>query len=189
MGIDAVTRRAVFLDRDGVVNRAIVRNGRPYSPANVKELEIFPEAAALLARLKALGFLLLVVTNQPDVARGRQSRSEIEAIHDALRACLPIDDFFVCYHDDDDACECRKPKPGLLLQARSRHGVELENSFLIGDRWRDMDAGSNAGCMTVWIDYGYAERSPATAPSAVVKSLGDAVRWIGGQVAKDVLQT
>lgn len=189
MGIDALKQRAVFLDRDGVVNRAIVRNGRPYPPANVRELEIFPETAALLTRLKAFGFLLLIVTNQPDVACGRQSRSEVEAIHDALRARLPLDDFFVCYHGDADACECRKPKPGLLLQARSRYGIELENSFLIGDRWRDVDAGSNAGCMTVWIDCGYAERSPAAAPSVVVKSLGDAVRWICGQVAKDLLQS
>ncbi len=180
--------RAVFLDRDGVVNRAVIRNGKPYPPASAGELEIPPDAASSLAGLKDMGLLLLIVTNQPDVARGRQSRSEVEAIHNALRAHLPLDDFFVCYHDDGDNCDCRKPKPGLLLQARNRYRVELENSFLIGDRWRDIDAGSSAGCATVLIDYGYKERGPSSAPSAVVKSLADAARWIGTHMTKEELQ-
>src|SRR5579862_4768821 len=102
-------RRAVFLDRDGVLNRAHVRNGKPYPPANVGELEILPDAAAALARLAQEGFLLLVVTNQPDVARGSQERAEVEKIHAAIRQALPVDEFFVCYHDDADGCDCRKP--------------------------------------------------------------------------------
>ncbi|MEO7145005.1 MAG: HAD-IIIA family hydrolase, partial [Bryobacteraceae bacterium] len=113
--------KAVFLDRDGVLNRAVLRDGKPYPPASVDELEILPDAAEALGRLKQAGFLLLVVTNQPDVARGAQTRAAVEAMHAALARALPIDGFFVCYHDDADGCDCRKPRPGLLLQAAAAH--------------------------------------------------------------------
>ena len=184
MGVDplkAVRRlqsRAVLLDRDGVVNQAVVRDGKPYPPADVTKLELVPDAAEALARLKKLGFLLIVVTNQPEVARGRQCRSEVDAIHEALRASLPIDDFFACYHDDADRCECRKPKPGLILQARDRYELDLQRSFLIGDRWRDIDAGARAGCTTILIDCGYTERAPSSSPTVIVKSLREAAQWI-----------
>jgi D-glycero-D-manno-heptose 1,7-bisphosphate phosphatase len=168
---------AVFLDRDGVVNRAVVRGGRPYPPSSVAELEIVPDAATALAELKRRRFLLLVVTNQPDVARGTQQRSVVEAIHTALRLRLPIDDFFVCYHDDGDACDCRKPSPGLLLQAATNYSIDLTGSFLIGDRWKDIEAGRGAGCRTVWIDRRYSERLPRD-PDARVGSLRAAVDWI-----------
>jgi D-glycero-D-manno-heptose 1,7-bisphosphate phosphatase len=171
-------RRAVFLDRDGVLNRAIVRDGKPYPPAGQQELEILPDAPAALAKLKDHKFLLLVVTNQPDVARGTQRRAAIEEIHAALGAALPVDDFFVCYHDDQDGCNCRKPRPGLLLTAAQKYGLDLSRCYLIGDRWRDIEAGQAAGCATVWIDRGYSERGPAAAPSARVKSLDEAAQWI-----------
>jgi D-glycero-D-manno-heptose 1,7-bisphosphate phosphatase len=171
-------RKAVFLDRDGVLNRAVIREGKPFPPANVQELEILPDAAGALAELKQEGFLLLVVTNQPDVARGSQERAEVERIHAALGEALPIDEFFVCYHDDRDGCDCRKPKPGLLLAAAGKYGIELSESFLVGDRWRDIDAGAAAGCSTVWIDYGYREKGPAHEPEARVSSLREAARWI-----------
>ncbi len=170
--------RAVFLDRDGVLNRAIVRDGRPYSPAGLDELEVTPGAREALARLKGAGFLLICVTNQPDVARGLQRRETVEAMHDALRAVLPLDDLLVCYHSDSDHCACRKPAPGLLLEAAARHGVDLSQSFMVGDRWRDVDAGARGGCRTVLIDYGYAEREPAMPPDRRVRSLGEAVAWI-----------
>jgi D-glycero-D-manno-heptose 1,7-bisphosphate phosphatase len=169
---------AVFLDRDGVLNRAVVRDGRPYPPGSVDELEILPDAPAALARLKCMGFLLIVVTNQPDVARGRQSRPAVEEIHAALRAKLPIDDFQVCFHDDRDACHCRKPKPGLLLDAARKHGLDLEDCYLIGDRWRDIDAGRAAGCRTILVDYRYDERGPTAEPDARVASIGEGVHWI-----------
>jgi D-glycero-D-manno-heptose 1,7-bisphosphate phosphatase len=172
--------RAVFLDRDGVLNRAIIRGGRPYPPTGLGELEILPDVPAALAALKERGFLLLVVTNQPDVARGNQQRTVVETFHEALRTALPIDDFFVCYHDDKDACSCRKPKPGLLLQAAGKYGLELKSSYLIGDRWRDIEAGQAAGCSTIWIDRGYAERAPSQAPAMRVKSCLEAARWIVG---------
>ena len=176
MGIDV--KRAVFLDRDGVLNQAIVRDGKAHSPASLEELAIAPDAAAALARLKERGFLLLVVTNQPEVARGTLSHDTLERMHAVLRAALPIDKFFVCYHDDIDACGCRKPKPGLLLEAAREFGVDLSASFMVGDRWKDVDAGRNAGCIPVWIDRGYAERGPSEPPAATVASLTEAAEWI-----------
>ena len=180
MGIGPL--KAVFLDRDGVLNRAILREGKPHPPDTVEELEILPDVPEALAALKAGGFLLLVVTNQPDVARGTQQRSTVEAIHSTLAAALPIDDFFVCYHDDRDGCDCRKPKPGLMVQAAGKYGVDLGASYLIGDRWRDIDAGRAAGCRAIWIDRGYSERGPSEPPAARVKSCLEAAHWILDQV-------
>ena len=170
--------RAVFLDRDGVLNRAIVRDGKPYPPASLAELEIVEGAAGGLERLKNLGFLLLVVTNQPDVARGTQTLDAIQAMHDRMRQTLPLDGFLICPHDDRDACACRKPLPGLLLEAQRRYGIDLARSFLVGDRWRDIDAGQAAGCRTVYLDRNYRERGPSLPPDARVGSLPDAVDWI-----------
>ena len=183
MGIGAL--RAVFLDRDGVLNEPVVRAGKPYPPASLDELKIYPDAAAALARLKAAGFLLVVVTNQPDVARGTTLRDVVEAINAAIGAALHIDDFRVCWHDDADACACRKPKPGLLLEAAARHGVELRRSFLIGDRWRDIDAGAAAGCRTVLIDRGYRERQPDHPPDFRAVSLAESAKWILGTLTEE----
>lgn len=177
MGINAGRRRAVFLDRDGVISRAVLRDGKPYPPACVEELEVLPGVAAALQRLKTAGYLLIVVTNQPDVARGTQSRAVVEAIHARLASMLPIDDFRACYHDDGDACACRKPKPGLILDSARAHGVDLHASVMVGDRWRDVEAGEQAGCATVFLDHGYAERKPQK-PDAVFGSLPEAAEWI-----------
>jgi D-glycero-D-manno-heptose 1,7-bisphosphate phosphatase len=170
--------RAVFLDRDGVLNRAIVRDGKPYPPASLAELQIVEDAPASLTRLKNLGFLLLVVTNQPDVARGTQTMDTVRALHQAMRQTLPLDDFLICPHDDRDACRCRKPLPGLLLEAQARYGIDLGRSFMIGDRWRDIDAGHAAGVRTVHLDQHYRERGPSCPPDASAVSLEDAVHWI-----------
>lgn len=170
--------RAVFLDRDGVLNRAMVRDGKPYPPASLAELQIVEGAPGSLKRLKDLGFLLLVVTNQPDVARGTQTLDAIQAMHDFMRLTLPLDEFLVCPHDDRDGCPCRKPLPGLMLEAQARYSIDLTRSFLVGDRWRDVDAGRAAGCRTVYIDQKYRERGPSFPPDARVGSLADAVDWI-----------
>lgn len=170
--------RAVFLDRDGVLNRTFVKDGKPYPPATVEELEIVPDAADSLLRLKALGFLLIVVTNQPDVARGKQSREVVEQMHALLRAELPLDAIFVCYHSGEEGCDCRKPNPGMLLEAAREFGLDLSECYLIGDRWRDADAGRAAGCKVIFIDYGYQERQPAEEPDARVRSLSEAAGWI-----------
>jgi D-sedoheptulose 7-phosphate isomerase len=171
-------RPAVFLDRDGVINRPVVRGGKPAPPTNVAELELLPEVACSLRDLKARGFALFIITNQPDVARGTLTREAVESIHEVLASSLPIDAIFVCYHDDADHCACRKPQPGFLLEAQRRYNVDLSRSFMVGDRWRDIDAGHNAGCTTVLIDYGYSERKPERPPEATVRSLREAADWI-----------
>jgi D-sedoheptulose 7-phosphate isomerase len=171
-------RPAVFLDRDGVINCAAVRDGKPFPPSGVEELQLLPEVASSLHDLRAHGFGLFVITNQPDVARGTQTRDAVEEIHQALASSLPIDAIFVCYHDDVDNCACRKPKPGLLLEAQRKHNIDLSRSFMVGDRWRDIDAGHNAGCKTILIDYGYRETRPEQPPEAIVRSLREAADWI-----------
>lgn len=153
-------RRAIFLDRDGVINRAEVRDGRPYPPANLAAMEILPGVPEAIQALHVAGWMLIVVTNQPDVARGTTVRADVEAINHHLLETLSIDEFRTCYHDADDGCDCRKPLPGALLAAGREHGIDLKHSVMVGDRWRDVEAGQRAGCKTVFIDYGYAEKQP-----------------------------
>lgn len=152
---------AVFLDRDGVINRAIMRNGKPTPPASLEELEILPGVPEALRTFQSAGWLRIVVTNQPDVVRGTQTRQAVEAINAALLAALPLDDILVCYHDDQDQCDCRKPQPGLLIRAAAKYNIDLASSFMIGDRWKDVEAGRRAGCRTVLIDSDHAEKGRA----------------------------
>ena len=151
-------KRAVFLDRDGVLNRSRVREGRPCAPVSLAEFELLPGVAEAVTGLRKAGFLLIVVTNQPDVASGVVSREVLEQIHQELRVLLPIDDIKVCCHVEEDGCTCRKPKPGMLLEAAREWSIDLNRSFMVGDRWRDVSAGKAAGCRTIFVDYGYAER-------------------------------
>jgi D-glycero-D-manno-heptose 1,7-bisphosphate phosphatase len=143
----------------------------------VAELAIVLEAPESCRRLHQLGFTLIVVTNQPDIARGVQSEAAVEAINGALSQEVAVDGFYICPHDDVDGCECRKPAPGLLLTAAEDRRLDLTKSFMVGDRWRDVEAGRRAGCRTIWIDHGYAEQV-ADSPDAVVASLKDATAWI-----------
>ena len=165
--------RAVFLDRDGVLNRVVLREGRAYPPASADDVEFPPDVGPALVALRRGGFRLIVVTNQPDVGKGLQRREVVEAIHARLSATLPIDEIKVCYHVDEDGCSCRKPKPGMLLDAARTWKLELAQSVMVGDRWRDIEAGKAAGCKTILVKGGYAERR-AEAPDAVVNSLGEA---------------
>jgi D-glycero-D-manno-heptose 1,7-bisphosphate phosphatase len=175
VGIDAVKKPAVFLDRDGVLNRTMFRNGRPIPPESLGELQILPGVQEALSNLKAAGYALVVVTNQPDIARGITTRDRVQALHRSLGEHLPIDEFRVCIHDDRDRCECRKPKPGLLLAAPY---YDVGRSVMVGDRWRDIDAGQAAGCQaTILIDYGYDE-AILNEPTVRVPSLLEASRWI-----------
>jgi D-glycero-D-manno-heptose 1,7-bisphosphate phosphatase len=172
-----VTRRAVFLDRDGVINRAIVRDGKPYAARSLEEFEILPGVAAALEDLRTAGFLNIVVTNQPDVGANKIARDMVEAMHAQLLQTLPVDAVKACYHVESDNCECRKPKPGMILQAAREHHVDVNESFLVGDRWRDVAAGQRAGCKSFFIDSGYAEKRPEK-PYVSVKSLPEAAQLI-----------
>jgi D-glycero-D-manno-heptose 1,7-bisphosphate phosphatase len=187
MGVHPVSAalRAVFLDRDGVLNRAFLRDGKPYPPATLEEFQIVPSAREDLRRLRDLGMLAIVVSNQPDIARGTQSTSIIEQMNSELRRQLPVDDVFICPHDDGDHCDCRKPKPGLLLRAARKYGLDLSKCFMVGDRWRDIDAGAAAGCATILVDFHYHERSPAAPPTYRVASLKEAVDSIVRQVEEE----
>lgn len=174
-------RAAIFLDRDGILNRAIVKNGKPYPPLTFEELEIIPGAFDLLVKLKEAGYLLLAITNQPDVARGLVSKAWVEKVNAYIGSKLPIDFFKVCYHDDSDGCRCRKPLPGSLIDASRDLNIDLSKSFMIGDRWRDISAGHAAGCKTIFVDYGYSEKRPIS-PDYVVTQLSQIDSLILGGV-------
>lgn len=169
--------RAVFLDRDGVINRVILRGGRPCSPCSIEELEFLPGVGEGIEALRRAGFRIIVVTNQPDVATGLQARSVVELMHRRLHDLFPIDNIKVCYHVDRDNCLCRKPKPGMLLQAAKELDLDLKQSFVVGDRWRDIEAGRAAGCKTILVGGGYGEKL-IESPDAVVTSLWEAARMI-----------
>ena len=168
-------RRAVFLDRDGVINRSDVREGKPFAPLRVEEFDILPGVADAVGDLKAAGFLVIVTTNQKDVGEGLASVEVLEAMHDKLRAEVAVDDICVCLCGDH--CRRYKPNPGMLLAAARQWNVDLAASIMVGDRWRDVDAGKAAHCLTYFIDCGYAE-SLNHAPDHTVSDLPEAVRHI-----------
>lgn len=172
--------RAVFLDRDGVINRAIVRDGKPYPPANIDELEILPGVCEALKILRAANYLLIVVTNQPDVARGTVKKLDVEEINTELFSRLALDEIKTCYHDSNEGCLCRKPHPGAIFEAAEKYNIDLSKSFMVGDRWRDVEAGQRAGCKTFFVNYLYAEQQP-DAPDFIVKSLLEAQKIITGE--------
>ena len=190
MGEHKIRKRAVFLDRDGVLNRPVVRDGRPFPPARIEEFELYPGVVEACAQLKEAGFFLVVVTNQPDVGRGTQTRQPIDAMHARLRAVIPsLDAIEVCFHAGaahGEPCDCRKPKPGMLRHAAAAHEIDLSESFLIGDRWRDVDCAYAAGCRAVFIDHGYQE-SLRKKPEFTVGNFSDAVRAILNMLAQNRL--
>ena len=174
-------RPAVFLDRDGTLNVQVIRDGHPFAPSSLAEFALFPGVPAACTALKASGFMLVVATNQPDVGRGTQSQAVVEAMHTRLRELVPaIERVEVCYspgRKDDPPDPRRKPEPGMLLDAARELGLDLARSWLIGDRWRDIDCGARAGVRTVFIDFGYAEQLHAK-PDFTVTSFAAAVRII-----------
>jgi D-glycero-D-manno-heptose 1,7-bisphosphate phosphatase len=168
--------RAVFLDRDGVLNEMVLRNGRRTAPFSLDELQIVPGVPEALTALRAAGFQLIVVTNQPDVPRGHVEKAHVEAIHAFMRARLPLDEIRVCYHNDHDGCACRKPKPGMIYAAAVEREIQLSRSFLVGDRWRDIGAGRAAGCATILVN-AFPEEA-RTAPDVEFRDLPAAVDWM-----------
>jgi D-glycero-D-manno-heptose 1,7-bisphosphate phosphatase len=171
--------RAVFLDRDGVLVVPEFRDGASFAPRRLEDFCLYDSARPCTERLKAADYTLVVVTNQPDVGNGLTERSVVEAMHEHLRRELPVDEIEVCYHTRQDQCDCRKPRPGMLLSAASRLDLDLSRSVMVGDRASDVEAGAAAGCKTVFIDYGYREPGPRYA-DFVVNSLSEATEIILG---------
>jgi D-glycero-D-manno-heptose 1,7-bisphosphate phosphatase len=176
---------AVFLDRDGVLNRSIDRNGVPSPPISLDDFELLPGVRDAVDRLKDAGFVLVVVTNQPDIARGTQEPSVVDAMNQVVIRELGIDAVLVCPHDDADDCVCRKPKPGLLLEAMDRFDIDRDRSFMVGDRWRDVSAGRAAGCRTIQVG-SLDEGSQSVVATVRRADLADAARWI---LSQEVLKT
>ena len=180
-GLNAGLRPAVFLDRDGTLNRAFERDGVSVPPDSVDEVELLPGVGEALRRLAAAGLPLIVVTNQPDVARGMLTCATLDQINERLMAQLPLSEIVSCCHDDADNCACRKPSPGMLLDAARRHGLDLGSSFLVGDRWKDVEAGRRAGCATILLRTARDERSRCR-PDYEADDLGEAAEIVLGRL-------
>jgi D-glycero-D-manno-heptose 1,7-bisphosphate phosphatase len=170
-------RPAVFFDRDGVLNQAVLIDGRPYSPRDASELHLETGAAAACRQVRDAGVPMVMITNQPEIARGTVSRETVDHLNGLLQVKLELDAVYVCPHDDADHCACRKPAPGMLFDAARDLNLDLSRSVVVGDRWKDVEAGRAAGCATVFVDRGYRERKPEGA-DLVVDELPEAVSWI-----------
>lgn len=172
--------KGVFLDRDGVINKSLVVNGKPYAPTCIADFVILPGVKESLMSLKEVGFKTIIVTNQPDVGTGKQTIKGLAEIHDYLTSHCSIDLIKVCIHTDEDCCNCRKPRPGMILEAARDLKIDLTESFMIGDRWKDIEAGQRAGCKEIFfIDHSYDEKGPEGA-FTVVNSLHECAEKIIG---------
>lgn len=147
----AVMKRCVFIERDGILNEVRVGPKNQITPLTLEEFKLNLNADGPLRRLKEAGFVLVVTTNQPGLSRGYQSRREIDRMHDLLRRTFPIDDILVCPHDESDHCPCRKPRPGLLVEAAFKWHLNLDHSFVISDKWQDAEAARTAGCTSLLV--------------------------------------
>jgi D-glycero-D-manno-heptose 1,7-bisphosphate phosphatase len=175
-------KTAVFLDRDGVLCEAIVRDdGKPYAPTRFEDFALVADGAQQVARLRAAGLLALVFTNQPEIANGLLQPAELERMHAVLRTQMAVDDIYVCPHGKNDGCACHKPLPGMLTAAAREWRVDLEQSFVIGDRWRDIDAGRAVGCFTVLLERPY---SACTTANVAVADLASAVDLVLDRVGR-----
>ena len=170
-------RRAVFLDRDGLVNRPVPRPGNPYPSARFSDLRLLPGVREACGKLREAGFALILITNQPGIARGLISAPEVAEMNRRLQIYLHLDGVGLCPHDESARCSCRKPQPGLLLEAARVWNIDLESSYIVGDHWRDIEAGHRAGCRTIFVDCGIAEQRP-DGPFVRVRSLREASQWI-----------
>jgi D-glycero-D-manno-heptose 1,7-bisphosphate phosphatase len=188
MGIHALNRqnpgglKAVILDRDGVINAVTLVGGVPQPPRGLRDLQVLPGVPNAIKRLRNAGFLVFCLTNQPEISRGTVKEEDVAQISDYLTSDLGILEVFVCHHDDKDGCHCRKPKPGGINYFVEKYSLDQSQCFMVGDRWRDIDAGINAGCRTIFIENSYAEKKPSNQDFSV-KSLDEGVKIILGEIA------
>ena len=167
---------AVFIERDGILNAVNVSGRQQVSPQRLEQFQPHTEVAPLLQELKAAGLLLIVTTNQPGISRGSLSRRELDRMHECLRAAFPMDDLLVCPHEDADHCPCRKPKPGLLLEASYKWGIDLIRSFVISDKWQDAEVARRAGATSLllqspWLGDGHHDFVLPDLPTLIEKVL------------------
>ena len=174
MGVGSLNR-AVFFDRDGVLNDAIVRDGVPHPPGSLEELRVVPSARRAVDRVREAGYLAVAITNQPDAARGLTSIETIRAINARLEREAGLDAVYTCFHDDGDECACRKPKPGLLVRAAEEHDLDLQRCYVIGDRVKDVECGRAAGCTTIFLDFHYGETVLPVDADITAASLDEAI--------------
>jgi len=170
-------KKCVFLDRDGVLNHAIVKDRKPYSPRIISEFTLMPHVVKNIKQLRNLGYLTIIITNQPDIATGKLSLKTLKLFHNILNSKLELTDIYFCPHLESDNCICRKPNCGMINDAVNRYNIDLNESFVIGDRWRDVDCGIKSGCKTIFLDYDYDEKLKST-PDAIVTNLSSAVNLI-----------
>lgn len=170
--------RAVFLDRDGVINKSLVVNGKPFAPTSIIDFQLLPGVIDSLLILKDAGYLTVIVTNQPDLSTGKQTWKSLNEIHAYLTDYCHIDLIKICSHAKEDHCKCRKPNPRMIIEASNDLGIDISESFMIGDRWSDIEAGHRSGCKkTFFIDYGYDEKKP-TGGYVSVNSLSECAKII-----------
>jgi D-glycero-D-manno-heptose 1,7-bisphosphate phosphatase len=170
-------KKAVFLDRDGVLNHVILKNRKPYPPIDLDGVQIIEGVKKFINAFQKANWLVIVVTNQPDVSRNLISKETVEKINSYLKSTLQFNEIYACYHDNHDFCDCRKPNPGMLVAAAKKNNIILKNSYMVGDRWSDIEAGIKAGCKTVFIDYNYNEKKPLNF-NYRVKSFDEAAKII-----------
>jgi len=172
MGKYKIKNKAIFFDRDGIINKSIIRENKPYPPKDLSEFVFVEGIKFLISQLKQKNYLLFIITNQPDVSRKTQTKENVETINKYIQSNLPIDEIFTCFHDDKDNCECRKPKSGMILEAAKKYNIDLKKSWVIGDRWKDIESGNNAECKTIFVDYCYDEKLKSK-PNYIVKSIDE----------------
>lgn len=155
-----VMNKAIFLDRDGVINRVIMHNGIPNPPIRLSDVYLITGIKELIKKWHDDGYIVIVITNQPDVANNIVTKNKVDKINKYLKSEVMFDDIFVCYHNGNDNCNCRKPKVGLFIEAKTKYNIDFSKSYMIGDRWKDMEAGEKVGCKTIFIDNNYEEKKP-----------------------------
>ena len=170
-------QKAIFLDRDGILIKIKKYNNKPYSVDDLSKLKFTNSIKLLLKKLKKK-YLLIMITNQPNVARGFIKKKEVIKINDYIKDQLNLDDVFCCFHDNKDNCSCRKPKPGMLLKAKKKWKIDMKNSYFIGDRRKDILAGKKAGCKNIFINYNYNEKLPSKKDCKYLKSIKDVINYI-----------
>jgi D-glycero-D-manno-heptose 1,7-bisphosphate phosphatase len=169
--------KSVFFDRDGIINKALVKNNKPYSPLTVKEFKFTDYIKLGCEALERAGFFLFIVTNQPEISRGNLQQNELNLINLLIYQTLPVKEILVCPHSHEDLCSCRKPSAKMISDAANSYNIDLKNSWLIGDRWKDIDCGFKAGCKTIFVDYNYDEILKEK-PNFIVSSVSSAINII-----------